>query len=768
MIKKRVILLFIIVFLIMSSSVKAELIINIPENIILNPGELKIIQINIKNISASNQTITPDLKLPDNWKLIIPLKSVTIGPNEKRNMNILIQPPKLVRSANYPLNLLVKTQKEDYKIKIQVKIKEIHQTEVKVVKAPNFIKEDFKIKLKLINKGNTFRHFKIINNKRVAIDKTNIFLNSFESKIITFNCKVKKHEGEELALNIRAADVLKNSISLFNDTLTILEPDRNFKKYDSRLRFSLFKVKKDFKKHWKLKTLLNDRSLLEVGNDHFNYYQRNKKSRWQFGTEYFDRIKLNELSDNDKIIKLSYEHSQSNNFNNIVYTDFINEIGFGVSKYLERNFYYLEFKNNKFKRIDYYINTRIKRENYQFNYKRSKLKENKQIESFLKYEVNKNNTLKVGFNKVNLNKITNKNYVRYSHQNKNKRITFDYTVLESKNKNYIIWGLSKKNIGIIGEYILNSSLKYKRIKNKWKPEFKLILKNNKNKFLIKKNYKNRYELEVQKIFESKNGRFRVSINNYGKAKFNINTKKEYIINNKEVYLTGNFSYTSNNSFKIKNIKLGINLPFTLKLEKKAQNRVCGKIRGVSKKLGGIVLDVNGQKVKTETDGSFISYIDSSKKVSIKAVDLGKYTGKYFLSPKMPYLIKDYSGEEIFLDLIEYGNLKIIFHNNVNESSSYLEIIPHNRDKRSGNIILHNEQHTFFKEFKGEKEISLKNIPPGQYVLKMDNEKVSNNYKFKNRNIKIRPGNNQISIKKLPLSGQGLKIEEEVEKIKINN
>lgn len=768
MIKKSLIYLFVTILLIIPRPVKAELEINILEDTTLKPGELKIVKINIKNTSNTKQTISPELELPKNWKLIIPLNGLTIGPKRSKKMNILLQSPKIIRAAIYPLNLLLKTSDKDYNIEVPVKIKEIFETDVKVVKAPRYIEEEFAIKLRLINKGNTSRRFKIVSNNIVAIDKAKIFLNSFESKIITLNCRIREYESEEIGLNIRAVDEFKKSISLFNDKVIILEPDRNFKKYESHLNFRVVKKGNESQNYWGLKTLLDKKSFLEVGNDYFNYYRRNRKTRWQFGTEYLDRIKLKELSGKNNNVKTSYEFSPNNKFKNIVYTDFTNEIGVGFSKHLEHNFYYLELKNNKYGRIDYYFNTSIRKENYQFNYKRYKLKENNQINSFLRYEMNKNNNLKASFNKVSSTKITNKKYLRYNHQGINKRITIDYAVLKRQNKNSTMWRLSRKDIDIIGDYFLYSSLKFKKIVDKWKPEFKLTLQNNNNKFLIKKDYKKRYGLEFQKNFKYKHGKFQVGINNYGSTKFNINAKNEFIINGKEIYFTGNLSYDSNNSFKIKKIKLGINLPFTVKLEKRHQNKVAGKIRGDLNNLEGLILDINGQKVKTEADGSFTAYIPSTKRISIKGVDLGRYTGKYLLRPNLPYLIENYSGGTIFLDLIKYGNLKLTFTKSDYENNPYLKAITNKKKQEKGRIILYNNQHTFLKEFKGEKEIILKNIPPGQYVIKMENKSTRYNYKFKNKNIEIRPGDNQISIEKYPLNEQGLKIEEEIEKIKIIN
>jgi hypothetical protein len=735
-IKKSLIYIFVFILLIIPRPVKAELKINIPENTILKPGELKIIKVNIKNLAASKQTINSKLKTPRGWKLIIPLKSVNITSNEKRTINILLQSPKKIRSAIYPLNLMVNTSRKKYKIKIPVKIEKLYETEVKVVKYPRFIEKEFKIKLKLFNKGNTSRHFKIVNNNTVTIDKTNIFLDSFESKIITLHCRIKEYKRRELVLNIRAKDESNKIISLFNKKVTVLEPDKNFKKYESRLNFRLIREGDKYKQEWRLKTSFKGNSFLEAGNNYFNYYQRNKKTSWQLGTEYFDKIKLKELSKGNNNVKMSYEYRQGNKFKNIVYTDFINEIGLGFSKHLENRFYYLEFKNNKAGKIDYYFNTSFIKENYQFNYKRSKLKENKQVNSFLRYEVNKNNNLKMGFNDISLNKINNKKYLRYNHLGINKRVTVDYTVLNDRDKKSTVWGLSRKDIDIIGEYYLYSSVKFKKIADKWNPELKLILKNNKNKFLIKKDYKKRYGLEFQRNFKYKYGKLQVGINNYGNAKFNIKTKKEITMDGKEIYLTGNLSYGSNNSFRIKNFKLGINLPFTVKLEKRQQNKVVGRIRGIPKDLEGLVLDINGQKVKTNADGSFTAHIAITDKITIKVIDFGKYTGKYLLSSNLPYTIKNYSGKKIFLDLIEYGTLKLNFRTNDYKSNSYLEAITDNQKQKRGTVILYNEQHTFFKKFKGEKEISFESIPPGQYVLKIENKSVGYNYKVKKMNIEI--------------------------------
>ena len=251
--------------LIIPRPVNAELKINYPQNITVEPGELKIIKVSIENLATTKQTINPDLELPNNWKLIIPLNKVTIASKEKKNINILLQSPKMIRSSVYSLNLLMKTQNKNYKIQIPVKIKEIYKTEVKVVKAPKFIEKEFEIKLKLINNGNISRHFKIINNNTLAIDKSNIFLNSFESEIITLKGRIKEPSEEEIRLNIRAKDKLNKIITLFNDTVTILASDRKFKNYDSSLNYRVVKEKGKTKEYWKLKTSLKKKKILEIG-----------------------------------------------------------------------------------------------------------------------------------------------------------------------------------------------------------------------------------------------------------------------------------------------------------------------------------------------------------------------------------------------------------------------------------------------------------------------------------------------------------------------
>ena len=766
MIKK--ILFYLLVFIIISNPVKAELQINFPENTILNPGQLKIIKVNITNSSDIKQTINPDLVLPKNWKLIIPLKSIIIGPNEKKNMNILLQPPKKIRSDIYPLNLSFGTHKKNYRIQIPVKIKEIYETEVKIVKSPRFIENKFEIKLKFINKGNISRQFKITNNNILDIDKSNIFLDSFESKMITFKCRIKEYEKEKVTLNIKVVDEQKNIISLFNETVIILDPNRKFKIYNSSFNYRVVKQRKEDEQYWKLKTLLNKNSFLEVGNNYFNYYQSNEQNRWQLGSEYFDRIKLKNSTPKNTNLKISYEFAQDNETKKIAFTNFVNEIGVGFLKYSNRNFYYLEIKKNKTGIIDYYLDTSIRYKNYHFNFERSKLNKNRQMNSFLRYEVNKCNNLKAGFSNLSLNENNNKKYVRYNHRGINNRITVDYSVMETRNQKSIRWGLSRKDFDLIGNYYLNSSVWFRKFEEKWNPEFKFILKNKKNKFLIKKDYKNRYGLEYQRKFKYKDGKLKLGINNYGSPKFNINVENEFNINHKEFYINGNFSYDSSKSFELKKIEMGINISFAVKTEKKPRNKVVGKISAKQKKLGGLILDINGQKVKTNTDGSFTAYISPAKKVLIKAVDLGMYTGKYIFSPVLPYLIEDYSQETIFIDLIEVGNLKLKFKKNDYKRHNYLEAITDNEKQEIGSIILYNDQHTFLKKLKGEKELSFKNIPPGQYRLKTDNKRISYNYEFKNMNIKIKPGNNQITISKSSIKNKKLKLEKEAGKIKIDN
>ncbi len=766
MIKK--ILFYLLVFIIISNPVKAELQINFPENTILNPGQLKIIKVNITNSSDIKQTINPDLVLPKNWKLIIPLKSIIIGPNEKKNMNILLQPPKKIRSDIYPLNLSFGTHKKNYRIQIPVKIKEIYETEVKIVKSPRFIENKFEIKLKFINKGNISRQFKITNNNILDIDKSNIFLDSFESKMITFKCRIKEYEKEKVTLNIKVVDEQKNIISLFNETVIILDPNRKFKIYNSSFNYRVVKQRKEDEQYWKLKTLLNKNSFLEVGNNYFNYYQSNEQNRWQLGSEYFDRIKLKNSTPKNTNLKISYEFAQDNETKKIAFTNFVNEIGVGFLKYSNRNFYYLEIKKNKTGIIDYYLDTSIRYKNYHFNFERSKLNKNRQMNSFLRYEVNKCNNLKAGFSNLSLNENNNKKYVRYNHRGINNRITVDYSVMETRNQKSIRWGLSRKDFDLIGNYYLNSSVWFRKFEEKWNPEFKFILKNKKNKFLIKKDYKNRYGLEYQRKFKYKDGKLKLGINNYGSPKFNINVENEFNINHKEFYINGNFSYDSSKSFELKKIEMGINISFAVKTEKKPRNKVVGKISAKQKKLGGLILDINGQKVKTNTDGSFTAYISPAKKVLIKAVDLGMYTGKYIFSPVLPYLIEDYSQETIFIDLIEVGNLKLKFKKNDYKRHNYLEAITDNEKQEIGSIILYNDQHTFLKKLKGEKELSFKNIPPGQYRLKTDNKRISYNYEFKNMNIKIKPGNNQITISKSSIKNKNLKLESEAGIIKIDN
>ncbi|MCF8001047.1 MAG: hypothetical protein K9K76_04225 [Halanaerobiales bacterium] len=768
MIKKKLIYIYVLILLIIPRPVKADLKINIPQNITMEPGELKIIKINIENSALTKQNINPDLELPNNWKLIIPLKRFSIDSKARKNMNILLQAPRKIRSSLYPLNLLIETENKNYKKQIPVKIKEIYSTKIKVVKAPKFIEKEFEIKLNLINKGNIPRHFTMINNNTVTVDKSNIFLNPFESKIISFKGRIKEKADDKIRLNIRAEDNLNKIITLFNDTVIILESDGKFKKYNSSLNFRMVKEKEKYKKIWKLKTSLKKKRFLEIGNNSFNYYQKNKKTSWQFGTEYFDIVKLKESTEENNNAKISLEFAQNKKITNFVYTDFTNEVGVGFFKYLDSNFYAFELKNNKVGRIDYYFNTSIRKDNYQFNYKSSKLNKNKQVNTFFRYAVNKNNNLKVGFNNLNLNKINNKMYLRYYHQEKNKRITLDYNVLKTRGKNTTVWGISRKDIDIIDKYFLYSSLKFHKFENKWKPEFKLILKNNKNKFLIKKEYKKKYNVEYQRKFNYKNSKLKIGINNYGSTKFNINAKNELFINGKDYYFAGKLSYNSNNTLEVKNFTVGISIPFTVKIEDKQRNKVVGKIRGTPKNLGGLILNINGQKVKTKTDGSFTAYIPPSQTVLIKIVDLGRYKGKYLLKEGPPISIENYSKEIIFLDMIKYGNLNLNFKTNNYKNDSYLKFITEDEKQDRGTIVLYNKEHTFFKKFNGDNEINFKNIPPGQYILKVDNNSVKHNYEFEKKNIEISPGKNQITIKKPYYKNQQFKIEKETEKIKINN
>ena len=359
--------------------------------------------------------------------------------------------------------------------------------------------------------------------------------------------------------------------------------------------------------------------------------------------------------------------------------------------------------------------------------------------------------------------------MRYYHQGKNKRITLDYKVFKkTSGKNATVWSISRKDIDIIAEYALYSSVKVEEFEDKWKPEFKFILKNNKNKFLIKKDYKNRYGLEYQRKFKYKYGKLKLGINNYGNAKLNIKARKELFINGQEYYFAGKLSYKSNNSYKIKKFMFGLNIPFTFKTENKQQNKVVGMIRGDPKKLGSLILDINGQKVKTKSDGSFTAYIPPSKKILIQTVDLGRYRGKYLLRENFPVTIENYSKEIIYLDLIEYGNLNVRFKKTNYKSNSYLKVIADNKKQIRGTIVLYNKDHIFFKKLKGKNEVSFKSIPPGQYILKSKNNSVKNNYEFKKMNIEISPGNNQITIKKPYYKNQQFKIEKDTEKIKINN
>ncbi len=717
--------------------------------------------------------IKPVLTCPKRWKLLIPLNKIKLPALKSKKINLIIQIPKKAKAGPKKLNLKLISKHRKYDRNININIKKIMSLETGYIEVPRYVEKNFKVKFELTNKGNTVRKIKFFSNDLFNIKKKKIEIKPFENKLIEIKCR-SNTPLENPVLSIKARAQNGKIINVVHEKIQVLNNNK-FKIFKNHLKY-IFRSNKGsyIKRNWFLKTEIKPDLSLNLSNNQLNLQQEQDSYHWQLGTDYNPRFKLAGTKTDQDHLKFSYLNHKDNNFKKALYTDFSKELGTVLNLKEKRINIYAEAKKRKEKSIDYYLKTHYKKDDNHLYLHAHKNAGN--IFENIKYikKLNKNSRFSLGYSRhFRPTSITKKKYFRYVYDKIKNKLSLEYRSIHNKNRVIKKYKISKIKSNIWNNFDQIVTLKVKDNSKNYRIEGLQYKLSNKNyRFLLKKqalNGQNKLFFKLTRIFKRNQINARISADNFGTDQINLTGELDYHFKTgPKISLSGKVIYNPTEKKIDKYIKMGLLIPFTLKLPERKSKEVKGRvITRQGERAKGVILSINGVKVKTDNKGKFNCYVKAKQDLLIKVLDLGEYSEQYVMSKDLPYFIENYNNAPLKLKLIKYGSLQIEIKKNEKSQNKYLKAIQ-SKEKGKVYVKLQNKYNYFIQKYKDHSSLKFDRIPPGRYKIMIKNNSNKYDYTLKRKVIRIQSGDNSLKIRQVRKNNLNLKLKEATEELQIKN
>ncbi len=670
------------------------------------------------------------------------------------------------------MNLKLVTNSRNYDRNINFNIKEIVSLETGYIEVPQYVEKNFRVKFELTNKGNTPRKITFFSNDLFTIKKKKIEIKPFENKIIEIKC-TSNSQLEKPVLSIKARAKNGKIINIIHEKIHVLN-NKKINIYKNHLKYTFTSNKGSYiERNWFLKTEINSDLSLKLSNNQFNLQQEKDSYHWRLGTDYDTRFKLAGTKTDQDRLKFSYLNHKDNNFKKALYTDFSKELGTVLNLKNSRINIYAEAKKRKEKSINYYLKT-----HYQKDDDHLYLNTNQIAANNLKYikfikKLNENSRVILGYSwRFRSASITKKKYFRYVYDKIKNKFKLEYRTIRNKKRFIKKFKISKVKRNSWNNFDQVVTLKINdNSKNYHIEALHYQLRNERYRFLLEKHFhgKNKLYYRLTRIFNINQINARFSTDNFGTNRVNLSGELDYHFKSgPKISLSGKAIYNPTEKKFDKYIKMGILVPFTLKLPERKSKEVRGQlITGQGENVKGAILSINGVTVKTDNKGKFNCYVKAKQDLLIKVLDLGEYSERYVMSKDLPYFIENYNNKPLKLKLIKYGSLQVEIKKSEKRQNRYLKAIQ-SKEKDKVYVKLHNRDNYFIKKYKDHSPLKFDRIPPGRYRITIESNSNKYDYTLKRKVIRIKSGDNRLKIRQVRKNNLNLKLKEATEELQIKN